>query len=29
MKIEDIEDAALDCALFEDYYYNPNFSLHI
>ena len=23
MKIEDIEDAALDCALFEDYYYNP------
>lgn len=24
MKIEDIEDAALDCALFEDYYYNPD-----
>ena len=23
MKIEDIEDAALDCALFKDYYYNP------
>lgn len=23
MKIEDVEDAALDCALFEDYYYNP------
>lgn len=22
MKIEDVEDAALDCALFEDYYYN-------
>lgn len=25
MKIEDIENAALDCALFEDYYYNPKF----
>lgn len=24
MKIEDIENAALDCALFEDYYYNPD-----
>lgn len=24
MKIEDIENAALDCALFGDYYYNPD-----
>lgn len=24
MKIEDIKNAALECALFEDYYYNPD-----
>lgn len=29
MKIEDIEDAALDCALFEIITIIPNCSLHI
>lgn len=24
MKIEDVENAAIECALFEDYYYNPD-----